>query len=212
MRHSDRARHGINTGLLLALAGAALSGGALAAPEPDPVPRRWELDVRLGPMRVATLDTAQGPRSFFYLTYEVTNTSGQDLTFAPLFELATDEGHLLRAGRDVSAEVTTKIISNLENPFLVDQIRVVGPILQGEANAKESIAIWPVPGDDVDELKIYAAGFSGETKTIEVDQGSGKSARVVLRKSLMTRYELPGDLDVNTANALPVAERRWIMR
>src|ERR1041384_7762631 len=73
---------------------------AYGAPEPSPVPKRWELDIQPGPLRTAVVNTESGPRSYFFLTYKVTNNGTADLLFAPAFELATDEtGEPLRSGR-----------------------------------------------------------------------------------------------------------------
>ena len=70
------------TGAMILTAGV-LSG--MTPPEPDPIPRRWQLDVEVGPLRVATFDVKdEGKRAYFYMTYKVTNNSGEDLLFAHL--------------------------------------------------------------------------------------------------------------------------------
>jgi hypothetical protein len=195
-------------GVLVATALAALGLG----PEPDPVPRRWQLDVEVGPLRVASVQIEGEQRSFYYLTYKVTNATGQDLLFAPAFELVTEDGIAQRSGRDVPAAATTQLLTLLNNPFLQDQISVVGILLQGPENAREGLAVWPVSDTTVDELTIFGSGFSGETRAIEVrNPSSGKLERVLLRKTLMVRYLTPGEI-APAADALPVAERRWILR
>ena len=129
--------------LFLALGGLWLLGATLGlAPEPDPIPRRWELMIEPGPMRIATVDIPDvGPRTYFYLTYKVTNTSDHDLLFAPAFELATDHGDVLRSGRDVPAAVTKNLKDSLGNKSLEDQISIVGNLLQGEGECQRR------PGD-----------------------------------------------------------------
>ncbi len=83
--------------LVAALGGLWLLGGL--APEPDPIPRRWQLEIQPGPLRIATVDVKdEGPKAYFYMTYKVTNASGGDLLFAPSFDLATDQGDVLRSG------------------------------------------------------------------------------------------------------------------
>jgi len=196
----------------------ALSAGAAPlvalAPEPDPIPRRWQLDVEPGSLRVAVVDVADvGPRTYFFMTYKVTNASGGDLLLAPAMELATDEGEVLRAGRDVPAAVTREILGRLESPFLQDQTSIVGIILQGEENAREGLAIWPANDLDLSEVTVFAAGFSGETAPVEFkDPETGKPSRVLLRKSLMLRYQTMGELKPNSSNPLTLAESRWVMR
>jgi hypothetical protein len=202
----------------LTLTGGGAGGGvAMAAPEPDPVPRRWQLTLEPGPLRVMTVDPdADGPetaRMFYYLTYKVINNSGQDLLFTPSFDLATDEGDLQRSGRAVPRAVTDQIITALENEFLQDQISIVGMLLQGEENAKEGLAVWPVGSSHVRDLRVFANGFSGETRTLDAYDAETKGTkRVVLRKTLMLRYQPLGETRDMGAEGLPKIEERWVMR
>lgn len=196
---------------------ALLSVSAIAwtrPPEPDPLPKRWQLDIEVGPLRVAEVATSEsGPQLFYYLTYRVTNNSGQDLTFAPIFELGTDEGELFRAGKDVPRSVREEMLRRLDNPLLEDQIAILGPILQGRENAKDGLVIWPVGDTDVDEIAVYAAGFSGETTTLTFpDPQSGDEKEIVLRKTYMVRYTLPGSLELRGSRPILPREERWIMR
>ncbi len=192
---------------------AVLASLAFAAPEPDPVPRRWQLDVKVGPLRVAAIETPEsGQMLYAYMTYVVTNNSGEDRLFAPSFELATDEGHLVRSGQRVPLEVTREIQRRLDNPMLEDQIQILGPLLQGEANAKDGLVIWPLPSVEVDEINIYAAGFSGETKSVEFTNADGEVQRITLRKTLMLRHSTPGTINPGAAGSLERVGQRWIMR
>lgn len=72
--------------MLGAVLGLSLTG---MAPEPDPVPRRWQLDVEVGPLRMAVVESEGPTQAYFYMTYKVTNASGGDLLLAPALELAT---------------------------------------------------------------------------------------------------------------------------
>jgi hypothetical protein len=189
-----------------------LAGGL--APEPDPIPRKWQLEVEVGPLRYATVDPGDGSsRSYYYMTYKVTNNSGGDLLFAPAFDLANDNGDLLRSGRDVPASVTRELLNRLGNPYLEDQIGIVGLLLQGEGNAKEGLVVWPAVSLHGAELSLYAAGFSGETKAVDItDPATGKPARAMLRKTLMVRYHLPGSLTGLGNRPVEEVEKRWVMR
>jgi hypothetical protein len=203
--------------LAIFAAGATISAvtpACLAAPEPDPVPKRWELNITPGPLRVATVDVPEtGPRTYFFFTYKAVNNTGDDLLFAPSFELSTDEGDLILPGREVPSAVTEEILRRLDNPFLQDQINVIGQILQGEENAKEGLVVWPVPTIRPGQVTIYCRGFSGETKSIEIpDPEAGGTRRLTLSKQYMIRHNLPGELEPKESEPLSVAERRWIMR
>lgn len=183
---------------------------SIAAPEPDPVPRRWQLDINPGPLRVAMVnDGERGPLAYFYFVFDVENNSGADRYFAPRFELVTDKGHILRSGRNVPRAVTEEIRSRLRDPLLEDQLQVQGTLLQGPENAKRGLVIWPVPTLDADEVSLYATGFSGETTMVELpDTGE----RVLMRKTLMLRHTIPGTLDVYSDKPLTRSVNRWIMR
>lgn len=184
---------------------------AMAAPEPSPVPTRWELTFDPGPLRVMTVDTAEGPRVFYYLTYKVINNTGEDRFFTPVFELFTDDGELIRSGRDVPQEVTNHILGRLRNPLLLDEIDIQDTILQGRQNAREGLVVWPARNLKVDEIKIFARGLSGETRTVtRPDTGEP----VTLRKTMMLVHRVPGEIDPTSSRPVPRLEdaSRWIMR
>lgn len=197
--------------VLLGVEGASMVG---AAPEPDPVPRRWQLDLEVGPLRIATVDAPGiGPRAYFYLTYKVTNSSAEDLLLAPIFEMAGEDVPVSRAGRGVPADVTRQLLERLGNPMLQDQISILGMILRGEENAKEGLVVWPADNLRARDLSIYAMGFSGETRPIQVaDAKTGEMRKVLLRKTMMVRYDLPGDLDGHDSTPFAVGESRWVLR
>jgi hypothetical protein len=200
--------------LMLVLALGCLVGALGLAPEPDPIPRRWELSIEPGPLRIATVNVENdGPKTFFYMTYKVTNNSGGDLLFAPSFDLATDQGDVLRSGRDVPAAVTKSLLDMLGNKYLEDQISVVGTLLQGEGNAKEGLIVWPANNLRLTQLEVYAAGFSGETKSVDtVDAKTGKTTKTTVRKTLQLRYQTPGEIRDQGSKPFEVIEKRWVMR
>ncbi len=196
--------------LAVALAGPA----ALAGPEPAPVPKRWQLDAEFGPLRTATIETPDmGPRAYFYLTYRVTNNSGEDLLFAPAFELATDTGRVRRSGRDVPVAVTRRILDDMENPLLLDEVSITDTLLQGKENMKEGLVIWPAEELKLEHVTIYGAGFSGETATLEIPKaGSREKTKYVLRKTAELVHWAGGEIDPSSSEPLLRLRTRWIMR
>ena len=190
---------------------------ALAAPEPSAVPTRWELDIEPGPMRIATIPVeGQGDRSFFYMTYKVVNNSGEDLYFAPTFDLTTDAGTAVRNGQEVPQKVTEILMARVANPFVQDQIAVIGTLSQGEENAREGLVIWPTDNLLVDEVTVYCNGFSGEIRRIAKPDAKpgpdGKPEEVVLRKTLMLVHSTPGELTGMGNRPLDRTVTRWILR
>lgn len=199
---------------LVAVLLGALGLAAGLAPEPDPIPRRWQLAIEPGPLRVASVEVAGvGTRAYYFMTYKVTNTSDTDLLFTPTFDMLTDDGDLLRSGRDVSLDVTKEIVARVNNPFVQDQISIVGSLLQGEANAKEGVVIWPITSTKSSELAVFAGGFSGETRPVEtVNPANRSKLKVLLRKTLMLRFQGPGELRDMDGRTIPAIERTWVMR
>lgn len=183
-------------------------------PEPNPVPVRWQLDLDVGPLRVASVDTpGQGPMLYFYLTYTVTNNTDQDILLAPSFELSTETGTNVVAGQGVPAAVTRELLERLGNPLLNDQVNMIGVLRRGEAHARDGLVVWPVRDVQADEARVYMAGFSGETTRVQVvDRQTGKPRDVVFRKTLMAIHEVPGHVDNRGSAEIERVESRWIMR
>ena len=203
------------TSRLSRLVAAVFAVGSVAAvmglaPEPDPVPRRWQLEIIPGTLRLTSMDVpGVGPRMYLYMDYSVVNNSGEDLLFAPAFELANGEGEILRSGRDVPQNVTERVLASLQNSFAEDQISIIGTLLQGRENGKDGVVIWPVTDTNPERLTVYAAGFSGETATVEPPNSD---VRFVLRKTLRLDFDSPGDLVGTRFESIPVREQSWIMR
>lgn len=204
----------------LVLSAAAMIAGVMGglAPQPEAVPRRWQLDVSWGPMRVMTVSTSNGPRSFYYISYEAVNSSGRDITFAPTFEMVDGDGQITRAGKDVPQEAVSAAQVKLGGGLIEDPISVIGPMSQGRENAKAGFVVFAANDLTPGELRVYAAGFSGETalvRTPEVRQADGTKAAsqlVTLRRTKELRFTDPGDLAGRRDTPLDLAEARWVMR
>ncbi|MCC6428078.1 MAG: hypothetical protein IT435_14810 [Phycisphaerales bacterium] len=189
-------------------------GAAGLAPEPDPVPRKWQLDVKLGDLRLAKIETpGVGVKAYYYLTYTVTNASGVDVLLAPAWDLVTSDGQITRSGRNVPGAVTKQLLEQLNNEFLEDQISIIGVLMQGEENAKDGLVVWAIDDLRVDDVRVFGAGFSGESKPFEfVNPTSGSPERVMLRKTLSASYATPGEIEARGNEPFPPSEIRWIMR
>lgn len=205
--------------LALVLGGLGMSA---MAPEPDPIPRRWELELEVGPLRAITLladDRGNMDPSddiyadYMYMTYRVTNYTGRDLFFAPTFTLTNDAGEILRSGQDVAANVTLRLLQALDQPFLQSEFEVLGVLHQGPENARDALVVWPLHDRTIDQATVYAAGFSGEAKQFRVmDPSSGEFRTETLRKTFMMRFAIPGEIDPSQPYPFDVVERKWVMR
>ena len=199
--------------MTIAVAGLAVAASvASAAPEPDAIPRRWQLDFQPGPLRVVNVRVNDQPRLFYVLTYKVVNKSGQDVLFAPSFDLVTGKGEVIRSGRNVPSSVTGDLIAQQGNAMIQDQISILGELGQGEPNAREGLVVFAADDQQPGELSLFAAGFSGESTTVKPIPGSGSAEPVVLRKTRQIRYAAPGLLTSLGSRPLEPIERAWVMR
>lgn len=198
--------------------GAVTIGAALtapgAAPEPAPIPTAWEFEFEAGPLRLAKVNVpGVGVRPYFYLTYTITNYWSADLLYAPDFYLKNDMGQILRSGEDIPPAVTEEMLARLGNPLISDQISILGNVLEGPENARSGVVIWPATDLDADEVMVFAANLSGESTVYWTkDRETGQRKRTVLRKTLMLRYETPGDMTNRGGEPLELVETRWVMR
>ncbi|HYD02267.1 MAG TPA: hypothetical protein VEB22_13650 [Phycisphaerales bacterium] len=200
--------------LVAAAAFTFVTAGGLA-PEPSAVPKRWQLQVEFGPLRVYSTTTDGGPRTFFYQTYKAVNRSGQDVIFAPSFDLVDGDGVVTRSGRSVPDSVTKALMSRLGNTLMQDQISIMGTILQGEENAKEGLVVWPCENFRPGEINVYAAGFSGETALVKapgLKDEKGKDVYITLRKTRQITFANPGDLVNRGDTPIESTGAKWIMR
>ena len=200
--------------ILSVLALFVLSTGtsAKAAPEPSPVSITWEFTFDRGPLRLAWVDDGNGPKPYFFLTYRVTNYSGDDLLFAPDVALMTDNTTVLQSGRDVPTAVTNAILEELDNPLVETQIDIVSTVLQGKEHARDGVLIWPADRLDVDEVTIFFSGLSGEFESYVVGRETDNPRRYTLRKTMMLRYATPGNFSDQGARPFEIIEERWVMR
>jgi hypothetical protein len=153
-------------GLAAVLFVLAWPGAATAFEEASVVPRGWQLDFTHDRPRTLAVTLADGSvRWFWYMAYKVVNNTGDDRLFIPEFTIATDAGDILTAGQNVPASVWPAVARKLNNALLESPSQIVGKILQGEDYARESVAVWPVPAHDVDEMSLFVGGISGETAT-----------------------------------------------
>ncbi|MCC5822018.1 MAG: hypothetical protein LAT64_01885 [Phycisphaerales bacterium] len=196
----------------LGVLGIVPTASAWLAPEPRPVPTRWEFTFEDGPLRLAWVETEGVSRPYFYLTYRITNFWGTDLLFAPDVTLVTSDSEVLRSGRDVPSAVTDEIIRRLRNPLLESQVNIVSTVLEGPEHARDGVVIWPATSLQVDELTVFFAGLSGEYESYVIGRGTSEPRRYSLRKTMMLRYATPGDFTRQGSRPFEVIERRWVMR
>ncbi len=183
---------------------------ALAYPRPDLASNAWQLDIEYTTPRLIAVETPSGTtENYWYLKYTVTNHTRRRQFFTPEFTIASDRGDLLTAGRGVPAYVYAEIARREASPFLVSPIEMVGPLLDGEDYARQSVVIWPAFPADVDQFNVFIEGLSGETQAIRHPL-TGNDVRV--RRSLMLTYSTPGPaINPGAVRVEPLGEQQ-VMR
>ncbi|MGD8450605.1 MAG: hypothetical protein PVJ57_02205 [Phycisphaerae bacterium] len=204
-----------------------------AGPEPAPTPISWELDIKfLDPERIEVQLPGQAePEVYWYMVYTVTNPGSRSQFFFPTFQLVTDDLRVIDTDTGISKLVFDAIAERhrITHKYLMRPTRVIGELLMGDDNARESVAIWRANDLNVNSFTIYVAGLSGETQFIHnpaydpsqperVEVGADGKERVVnprhftLRKTLEISYNLPGSPGARTVAAPERQAVRWVMR
>jgi hypothetical protein len=208
--------------LCLTLAGVLLIGAPVVV-RAGSAATAWRLDVKFhDPQRISFRLPGDGHETtFWYVLYEVTNNTRRDVMFYPSFRLVTDTLQVVEGGAEVSPSVYDRIAARhkREFPFLAPPTKVTGRLLQGEENARASVAVFRMFDREASRFTVYGSGFSGEIRRIANPsfsagaQESEKNPRFfLLRRTLAISYDLPGD-PTTRWRAKPIRRNReWVMR
>lgn len=202
---------------------AFVAVSAVAAPKTGYGTTSWQLEVEFhDPQRLnLRLPGETAPRTYWYMLYRATNATGKDRAFFPSVRLVTDTLQVVEAGANISPHVYDFIIARhkREYPFLVPPAKATGLLLQGKENGRASVAVFAAIDPQASSFTIYAGGFSGEMLRIpnpafdpKQDASETNERFFVLRRTLATKYDLPGD-PATRDNARPIRRtREWVMR
>lgn len=196
------------------LAAFSVTAPALAGkhPEPSIYPIKWQLDFKHGlPKRVVVNDVA-----YWYLTYTVTNDTGQEQIWAPKFDMMTSDGTIVHSDRDIPAEVFDHIFSIEKNRFLQSSNKVSGILHQGPDQAKDGVAIWKEPMPRMGNFKLFVGNLSGEYVILTDDDGKTTKdpdgQPVIVRKTLELDYVVYGDEFYPQRHEVHELGQKWVMR
>ncbi|GEM_PF-745661 len=180
---------------------------ALAAPEPSARPPRWELKFEVvHDLRLLELDNEY----YWFMTYLVTNRTGEDQIFVPNAILATDAGDIVKDGEGVPYEITQKILKLMKDPFLESKNQIIGQLQTGKEYAREGLLVWKAGTlDDVRDVRVFFGGLSSDTQLVK-NPVTGDNA--VVRKHLARLYDCPGDPQADPGHAVELRKQEWIMR
>ena len=213
---------------LVVLAGLAVAAALLAAtpslqpaahafPRPSLAPVSWEIDfVHRTPQRMV-VDTAAGPRAFWYMIYTVTNNTDEERFFLPDIVLHTDDGRNLPANYNVPKEVYDRIRERTKSLRLVGPKDMYQRLLVGEDEAKSSMAVWAEPKVEIGTFDIFFAGLSGETLEVK-NPATGEPLKdkdgspILIRKTKQMIYKVRGDAVRPEEDSAVLVSEQWVMR
>ncbi len=205
-------------------------------PQPSPTPISWELEFRfLDPRPIEVLlPGADRPEVYWYMVYTVVNRSPRSQRFFPMFQIVTEDLRVYDTDLGISPLVFEAIRQrhSITHKYLEEPTKVIGALLSGDDNARESVAIWRQVDLNINSFSIYVSGLSGEIQFLPNpahDPNRPEKAEVVgsdgrqrasevnpkfftLRKTLEIRYNLPGSPQARSGVLPQRTETRWIMR
>ncbi len=207
------ARYGSLAAGLLLLGSVA---GAVAAPSrPWPtvplISRSWHINFTASKPHRVFVRNPQGKvpvQAFWFLRYTVTNPMARDLYFNPRFALIAGNGKIIAPVAAVTPALLETIRTVTGDPFIVNPALVVGKLLQGAENARDSVAVFAGVPPGTGTIRLFVTGLSGTIAT-QVDPLTHKP--VVLHKTLMLRYWIPGRA-VGIRPRVRLLSRKWVMR
>lgn len=196
---------------------------ARGAPQPGIAASSWSLNLHFhDPQRIAVQHRGDNaPTTYWYFLFTVTNNTGQDVQFFPSFRIVTDTIEKVDGGDRVRPSVYDAIAARhrREYPFMAPLPKVTGLLLQGEDNARTSVAIFRDFDKQASKFVVYVSGLSGDVERVSNPDfdpkkpASDSNARsFMLRRTLAIQYDLPGD-EVSRGRAKPTRRSRiWVMR
>jgi hypothetical protein len=201
----------------LVLIAAVLSASAVPSlagkfPEPSVYPIAWQLDYKQAMPKRIVVDTTP----YWYITYTVTNNTGQEQTWRPDFEMLTNEGKIVRSDRNIPADVFDRIKAREGNKLLETASVVAGPLRQGAGQAKDGVAIWKEPAARMGKFKVFVGGLRGEFVILKDEDGKPQMGPdklpLILRKTYEADYAIYGDEFYPGRDDVHELKHTWVMR
>lgn len=207
-----------------------MAPGANAQPHPVPdgprpavAPVSWELRFRFDdPQRLSVVVPGESkPVVYWYMLYQVENTSNREVDYYPRFDLVTDTLQVIGSEQRVSPEAFQAIQRRVQDPLLLTPEKAIGRLLAGKDQARKSVAVWRDFDPKAKGFSVFVTGLSGETMRLrnpafDAAQPAGEDnpRYFVLRKTLEIPYKLRSG-ESTRASAAPERiedKMRWTMR
>lgn len=160
------------------------------APEPQIVSPSWNLDVQFSDPQVIAVPGPNGVEWYWYMTYEVTNETGEDRLFIPDITVANNAGEIVEANHNISPLAFSMIQRVQQNDLLESPAQIIGTIRQGSDYAKDGVIIWREFDRPYSQFYVFFAGFSGESAVVE-HPTSGEE--IHFHRTIMLTFDAPGN-------------------
>ena len=199
---------------LLAFSFLMISAPAVRAedpyPKPSPYPKSWELKFEHGkPTRIVVqIPGSVVPQAYWYMTYTVTNETDKEQLFLPTFDMALEDGRIIRNDFKIPRPVFDSIKKREGMRFLEQAAAIGGELRLGPDQAKDGVAIWPEAALRMGRFSIFVTGLSGEAATVKGPDGKD----VILRKTLQLNYLIRGDEVYPGEDEVNENPSEWVMR
>ena len=177
---------------------AALGAAVLVSAEVRAARPFWALDFKHTDLRYVTV----GAKVYAYMTYEVTNKSGAERKFFPIFRVETETQQITyaMAAPEVAAAVRAK---QRHNYLDVDQISVA--IADGETRI--GVAIFRDLDPEADRVKVYVTGLTDNYRYQDEDNRKGFQ-----RMMWKIEWYRPGDAANRVQSPVQTVADEWYWR
>ena len=161
----------------------------------------WTLGFKHKGFMNILVDAPQGPVAHYYVSYRVTNTTGQELTIIPQGKIVTETGQTLFAA---PAPKAAYAICERHGRAMLDIDRMAAEkIPAGES--RWGLYIFTSLDDKADHLDVYLYGLSNAYKYTDEDNRTG-----LLRKVYHMKVARPGDADNRHLDKAKIVEEGWV--
>lgn len=158
----------------------------------------WMIEFKHTGLKYVTV----GGTVYAYTTYEVTNNTGEDREFNPIFRVETETKKLTYAMADRSALAA---VSRKHGKQYLDIGQIAGTLKDGET--KLGAAIFYRLDPSADHVKVYVKGLTDGFRYQDEDNRKGFQRRMWL-----VHWYRPGDGNDRPTDPVETKENGWIWR
>jgi hypothetical protein len=163
----------------------------------------WTLDFKhTGLHYIVVKDALKGATAVPYTTYTVSNKTGQEVNFQPVFRVETETKQISYAADDPDV---LALVQKKHGIKFLDLKQMTGPFKDGET--KEGVAIFKDADPAADDLTLYVYGLTDAYQYQDEDARKGYQ-----RKVYKVEWFRPGDVRNRAVSEVKTKFDDWIWR